>query len=153
MADQMIVIVSGQEFSVPAGTDVEAIRQQLTGTFPDVATASVNKGSKTISGVHYDTIEFQKRAGTKGSDLADALGSVPAERVTRGPVLPAHISALLRGQMAFGEAIGFEDNALQVVIASIGDSTRTRQQSQGEALCHTLDTLDAIAADVLPAGW
>jgi len=66
---EKIVIVSGQEFRVPADTDNEAIRNQLKSNFPDVANATVQKGKREIDGVEYDTIEFVKKAGTKGTDV------------------------------------------------------------------------------------
>jgi hypothetical protein len=65
-APDKIVIVSGQEFRVPADADHEAIRNQLTASFPDVGTATIQKGTRTIDGIRYETIEFVKKAGTKG---------------------------------------------------------------------------------------
>lgn len=62
-----IIIVSGQEFSVPAETDNEAVREQLKQMgFTDVATATLTKGKRLIDGVEIETVEFVKKAGTKG---------------------------------------------------------------------------------------
>lgn len=62
-----IVIVAGQEFSVPASTDNEAIRAQLKSMgFADVASATIKTGKRTVGGVETATVEFVKQAGTKG---------------------------------------------------------------------------------------
>ena len=54
-----IVIVAGQEFSVPADTDNEAIRQQLLAQgFADVEEATIQAGKKTVDDLEYETIEF-----------------------------------------------------------------------------------------------
>ena len=51
-ATTKIVIVAGQEFSVPADTPNEAIRTQLTSMgFADVASATIQTGTRTIDGV------------------------------------------------------------------------------------------------------
>jgi hypothetical protein len=150
MADMKIAIVDGQEFSVPASIDDEALRNQLAATFPSVATASINKGTRRIDGVDYDTREFVKKAGTKGSDLADALASVPPAQLVTGPRVPRQIHALLSGATTFGEAVSLESFDLQTAIA---DTSNVQDRAQGEALCHALDQLAPVAADVLPAGW
>ncbi len=67
-ATDKIIIVSGQEFRVPADTDNEAIRNQLRANFPDVGNATIQTGTKSIDGVEYQTVEFVKKAGTKGTD-------------------------------------------------------------------------------------
>jgi len=68
-ATDKIIIVSGQEFRVPATTDNEAIRTHLKPNFPDVGNATIQTGTRTIDGVAYETIEFVKKAGTKGTDV------------------------------------------------------------------------------------
>lgn len=66
-ATDKIIIVSGQEFRVPADTDNEAIRTQLKANFPDVGNATIQTGKREIDGITYETIEFVKKAGTKGA--------------------------------------------------------------------------------------
>jgi hypothetical protein len=62
-----IVIVDGNRFPVAIETDNEAIRAHLANTYPMVSTATIQKGKETIEGVEYQTIEFVKKVGTKGS--------------------------------------------------------------------------------------
>jgi hypothetical protein len=62
-----IIIVAGSRFSVPFETDNEAVRQQLLAMgFADVASADVRVGNEAGQ----VTVEFVKKAGTKGSDHA-----------------------------------------------------------------------------------
>ena len=115
-----IVIVSGQEFSVPAATDNEAIRQQLSGMgFADVAAATIQKGKRQIDGQEVETIEFVKKAGTKGMDgagLAQLLATVPPTTLpaTRryGPTneQAALLADLSEGDLTFEQAITLADH-------------------------------------------
>lgn len=146
-AEFKIVIVAGQEFSVPGSYDNETIRNYLVGQgFADVAGATIKTGKKTIGDQEYDTVEFIKKAGTKGlgaQDLAELLTTVPATRVLDrqgGPL----IWRLLNGDLTFAEALASDD--LAEALEQIDPST-----SQGGALCRSLDTLTATAAAV--PGW
>lgn len=154
-----IVIVSGQEFSVPADTDNEAIRTQLTGMgFADVASATIQTGKKTVEGVEYQTIEFVKKAGTKGLDgveLAALLARVPA---TAAPALRGLdrdqadlIRRLLAGQLTVGGVLADDGDALLTALRACVE-TASPHYSEGERQCATLDGLGAVAA-AAPCGW
>jgi len=116
-----IVIVSGQEFSVPSETDNEAIRTQLAGMgFTDVASATISKGKRTIEGVEHETVEFVKKAGTKGLDgaeLAELLGSVPRASLDRmsGGLSRAQrllLDRLVTNQLTIDEALADDGAAI-----------------------------------------
>lgn len=137
-----IVIVAGQEFSVPAATDNEAIRQQLLSMgFADVGTAEIKKGKRGDQ----ETVEFIKKAGTKGltgGALAARLAHVP-----RAPVPPAELQArqivgrLLAGQLTCAEAAA-DDAALNALDAL----DRAAANTTGRPLCQRLDELPAVAS-------
>lgn len=82
-----IVIVSGQEFSVPLETDNEAIRKQLAGMgFADVASATIQTGKRQVDGQDVQTIEFVKKAGTPrraAFSEHERSNAVPHARPTR----------------------------------------------------------------------
>jgi hypothetical protein len=148
-----IVIVSGQEFSVPADTDVEAIRSALKGDFPDIATATIQKGTREIAGVTYETVEFVKRAGTKGlgaGDLAQLLRLVPptAPPASNTPSFLAR--QFLAGQLTGQQAV---DGGLPLVaeLDRVDSSYQTRGKE--ETLCKQLDALSPVAAPSAPSGW
>jgi hypothetical protein len=154
-----IVIVSGQEFSVPADTDVEAIRSALKGDFPDIATATIQKGTREIAGVTYETVEFVKRAGTKGlgaGDLAQLLRLVPSQlRQATGPGKPQVLRALLTGQLTASEAVAQVD-ALLAAIAEYGTASWGRAgfaTQEVRACVQLLDTLQPVAAPCAPRSW
>lgn len=147
-----IVIVAGQEFSVPAETDNEQIRQQLVSMgFTDAAGATIQKGTR--EGV--ETIEFVKKAGTKGADgaaLAQLLARVPAAPIaTSGPTRSA--LALLRrleaGALTIGEALANE----AVLMAALADQiNRSPANTEGAKLCARVDTLPAVPC-AAPSSW
>lgn len=148
-----IVIVSGQEFSVPVETDNEAIREHLKGSgFPDVAAATIQTGTKTVEGTTYQTIEFVKKAGTKGLDgaeLAALLSSVPAERLGVHPGIGYDQAALLRklmaGLLTVGQAVGqveLLDDALQTVYDR-------PYQSEENVLCDHASRVPAVPCATL----
>lgn len=156
-----IVIVAGQEFSVPADTDNEAIRQQLTQMgFADVASATIQKGTREIDGVKHETIEFVKKAGTKGLDAAEL-----AELLTRMPPAPLPalviygpsfeqatlLSRLAAGELTFADALALEAQLAPALEAAYDTPPMPRQE--GAALCSTLDGLAPVAADGVSFGW
>ena len=69
-----VVIVEGQQFSVPYATPIEAIRQQLVQMgFANVASAKAVEGTVDVEGQLLPSVEFVKQAGTKGLDTIAAL--------------------------------------------------------------------------------
>jgi hypothetical protein len=142
MSDQAIkiVIVAGNQFSVPRETATEVVRQQLLGMgFADVASAEAKEG-KSADGT--PTLEFVKRAGTKGldgADLADLLRQVPPAPATLASLDAAAVAArLLDEALTWGEALEQDAaGALDIV-------------TEGGRLCTRL-TLPAVAAPV--AAW
>lgn len=156
-----IVIVSGQEFSVPADTDNEAIRTQLTGMgFADVASATIQKGKKTVEGVEYETIEFVKKAGTKGLDPADLAALLtalpPAELPSLAPYGPtAQQSALLldlaEGTLTFAAALDTMVELSGALEACYEQPPVHRKE--GAELCTALDGLSPVAARIGLSGW
>jgi hypothetical protein len=159
-ASTKIVIVSGQEYAVPADTDNEQIRTQLTGMgFADVASAAIQKGKRTVEGQEVETIEFVKKAGTKGLDgreLAQLLGSVPAATLPTirryGPTAPqaALLSDLADGMLTFEQAIGLGTELEQSLDACCEQPPSPSQK--GVTLCRTLDQLIAVPC-VAPVDW
>lgn len=149
-ATTKIVIVSGQEFSVPAETPEPEIRSHLAQTFPDVASAEIKRGTKQIDGVTYQTIEFVKRAGTKGAngaDIAAVLGSILGLRLSPPPTAARHLLDRVRqGQATIAEAL--EGN----VISTIEGLPESTQQIAGGTLCMSVDALPAVAASD-PSAW
>lgn len=155
-----IVIVNGQEFSVPAATDNEAIRQQLAGMgFSDVAAATIQKGTRQVDGQDVETIEFVKKAGTKGLDgpaLADLLGSLtpsalPAAR-HYGPTAAqaALLLQLTEGELTFADALDQEAAIADAIQACYEEPSR--QDKKGAALCYLLDQLVAVPC-AAPVAW
>jgi len=137
-----IVIVSGQEFSVPATATIDELRQHLAPMFPDVTTATPTHGKKTIDGVEYVTIEFVKRAGTKGaSELVPLLATIPALRLSppRSAVLDL-LSRVRNGTCTIAEAL---DADLAASIAALPESSL---RISGATLCAQLDSLSPVAA-------
>jgi hypothetical protein len=103
-----IVIVAGQEFSVPASTDNEAIRTHLASQgFADVASATIQTGKRKVGEQEVPTVEFVKKAGTKGmegSELAGLIARVPAADPPKDPITgPTWEQALLLRQLVTGE--------------------------------------------------
>ena len=154
-----IVIVAGQEFSVPAETDNEAIRTQLTGMgFADVASATIQTGKKTVDGTEYPTVEFIKKAGTKGlsgSDLAALLRQVPQAL----PPAQTQISRsgrellqqLVGESLTYAEALGEQQPLLNEAFRAVRRA-EGQISTEGEQLCASLDGLPAVAA-LAPCAW
>lgn len=159
-ATSKIVIVSGQEFSVPIDTDNEAIRQQLAGMgFADVAAATIQTGKRTVEGQELETIEFVKKAGTKGLDgpaLAALLATLPADAlpppVLCGPTAEqAHLlDQLHNGQLTFAEALDQEETLTAALRACCEQPPSPSQK--GVALCNQLSTLVAVPC-AAPVAW
>jgi hypothetical protein len=155
-----IVIVAGQEFSVPSETDNEAIRSQLAGMgFADVASATIQKGKRKIGEEQCETIEFVKKAGTKGMDgaeLAALLASVPRasapKRPETGPSYQqtALLRRLLAGELPIGEALAHTD--LPAALTACHHVTWSKS-TEGDQLCNRLDLLLPVAAPGTPRGW
>ncbi len=117
--------------------------------FPDVASATVQQGKKKIDGVEYPTIEFVKRAGTKGAtadELLALLAHVPAVRLNAPPGESGNLIALvLSGQATLGQALDSQ------VLARIAALPR-RSHQNGGLLCSRLDDLSPVpVAD--PPAW
>lgn len=155
-ATTKIVIVSGQEFSVPLETDNEAIRAQLASQgFADVASATIQKGKRTIEGQEVETIEFVKKAGTKGLDGAELvalLGKVPPARYAdqRRPEGNELLTRLVNNQLTIAEALAAED-VLDNALAACHEQYSPRK-SKGAQLCEPCDRLPAVAA-AAPCAW
>lgn len=155
-----IVIVSGQEFSVPADTDNEAIRKQLAGMgFADVASATIQTGKRTVEGQDVQTIEFVKKAGTKGLDgaeLAQLLTTLTpatlAPPAMYGPTAEQAelLDQLAEGELTFADALDQQD-ALDRALDACGEQPPTRS-TKGAALCTTLDHLVAQPC-AAPVAW
>lgn len=156
-ASTKIVIVAGQEFSVPADTDNEAIRESLKGGgFPDVAAATIQTGKKTIDGVEYTTVEFVKKAGTKGlggAELAQLLAAVPPSPFEATPGITRAQALLIRrlraGLLTVGEAVAENEAIDQVLVLAQRNEPGA---SEGEQLCARADRAPA-AACATPFGW
>jgi hypothetical protein len=152
-----IVIVAGQEFSVPAETDNEAIRSQLAGMgFADVASATIQKGKRKVGDEELETIEFVKKAGTKGlsgAELAALLVTVPPKGA------PTFERARIEGQqlvqrlaaatLTIGDALAHQE-PLQEALQQVEHHGRVR--TEGEALCAACEHLPAVAVPA-PFGW
>jgi len=144
-----IVIVSGQEFSVPADTDNEQIRQQLASQgFADVAAATITKGTRDIGGQEVETIEFAKKAGTKGLDgpeLAQLLCRVPpAAPPSRRSAGDELLTRLIGGELTIAEALADDGDLIDNALA--GARERAPRQSQGASICAPCDRLPAVPA-------
>ena len=159
-ATTKIVIASGQEFSVPAETDNEAIRQQLAGMgFADVASATIQKGTRDIDGQKVETIEFVKKAGTKGLDgpeLAALLATLPAEPlappIVCGPTAAQTelLMELVNGELTFADVLEQEHDIAAALDACCEQPATPRQK--GVALCNQLSPLVAVPC-AAPVGW
>ena len=154
-----IVIVSGQDFSVPVETDNEAIRQQLVSMgFADVASASIKKGTREVNGETVETVEFEKRAGTKGldgNDLVQVLQALPEVALPRRSVrLPqaarAIIRRLRRGEITLAELADSADIQLVLDRATM---YRPALSEEGRRLCERIRDIPAAAAPSSPLGW
>lgn len=155
-----IVIVAGQEFSVPADTDNEAIRKQLASMgFADVAAATIQTGSREVAGAQVTTVEFVKKAGTKGVrpvDLVDLIAQVQAAPPPRTVVYgPDREQAVLLGQLAQGqltiaEALARVDS-IRDALVTLERPTDYREH-EGSALCRRLSPIAAAAANDV-SGW
>lgn len=153
-----IVIVAGQEFTVPAAASDGDIRQTLVAQgFADVASAEIKKSSR--DGV--PVIEFVKKAGTKGLSgpaLAELLRRTPVAGDARGlpDVAGAARDALRRlagGRYTIGEAL--DEPALGELLQMLADEAEADEGhliTQENTLCDTLDQLPAAAAAV-PCAW
>lgn len=162
-ASTKIVIVAGNRYTVPAETDNEAIRQQLIAMgFADVASAEIKKGTDGEA----ETVEFVKKAGTKGLDaaaLAALLARVPPLPVRSGAAAsagmhPADVQLLRRlatGQLTFEQALEgciLELLAAADMLAGRAFEVEAAARRQGEVLCQRCDSIPAAAAAV-PSGW
>jgi hypothetical protein len=144
-ASSKIVIVAGQRIPVPAGTDNEVIRQQLIGMgFADVANAEIKKGTEGAQ----ETVEFVKKAGTKGlapGDLIARLRQVRPDRLA--PAVDMRlVNRLLAEQLTFEEAVA-EDRAIDAL-----QQISAQAEPKGARLCRALDEL-APVADPTPRAW
>jgi hypothetical protein len=145
-----IIIVEGQRFSVPAETDIETVRQHLLPNFPGIAQASLQKGKETIDGAEVETIEFVKKAGTKGLNLVDSFSTLP-----EAPYQPLHMQMrdahvlhrLTMKQLTIAEALPHA-RLLEQAIATFESHT-----SLGEQLCQRLAVLPADAVRSAVLGW
>jgi hypothetical protein len=150
-ATTKIVIVGGEKFHVSIDADNEAIRRQLLDQgFADVASATIKTGTLTIGEVEHPTIEFVKRAGTKGldgADLAALLGRVPAiGNSTRQPDL---LMRLVSGGLTVAEALVDGAGPIQDALQCDDDEVY-QAHSKGAELCNSIDELPAVAA---PCAW
>ncbi|MBK9711522.1 MAG: hypothetical protein IPO81_09395 [Kouleothrix sp.] len=146
----MIVIVSGQEFSVPTDTSIDDLRAHLSGMFPEVASATVQKGTKAIDGTTYQTIEFVKKAGTKGASGADLLALLAAIPAIRLGLPPAKTAQLLEDVRTGRATI---DWALDADALGALDILLCRNRTQtGETLCSQLDRITPVAG-IAPVAW
>lgn len=158
-ATTKIVIASGQEFSVPIETDNEAIRQQLAGMgFADVAAATIQKGTRDVDGQKVETIEFVKKAGTKGLDgaaLAALIATLEASSIPPirmyGPTASqaSLLAALADGDLTFEQAITHD--GLDAALTACGEQPPS-QAKKGVALCNQLSQLVAVPC-AAPVVW
>jgi len=155
-ATTKIVIVAGQEFGIPVETDNEAIRAQLLAMgFADVAKpAEIKVGTREVDGQTVQTVEFIKKAGTKGlggADLAQLLAELP--RSSLGPLMGITSAQLLGRlfdeQMTVGELLASEGALRHALHESAGGY---RRQSEGAAVCARVDHAPA-APCATPLGW
>lgn len=155
-----IVIVAGQEFSVPASTDNEAIRSHLASQgFADVASATIQKGKRTVGEQTIETVEFVKKAGTKGmngAELAALIGRAPAAPPPKARVVgPTREQAQLLynlrdGVLTIGQALTRLDD-LDGAITSYYRTSPTND-FHGSRLCERL-SLHPTPADTDVHGW
>jgi hypothetical protein len=152
-----IVIVAGQEFTVPATAADNDIRQTLVAQgFADVASAEIKRSKR--DGV--EVMEFVKKAGTKGltgPDLAALLRRTPpaAGDDTLPGVTGTARDALRRltaGRYTIGEAL--HDPAFGELLQLLEETDEASPITTTEEvkLCDTLDRLPAVAA-AAPCAW
>jgi hypothetical protein len=147
-----LVIVAGQEFSVPVDTDNEAIRKQLQQMgFADVANATIQTGKKPDGTA---TIEFVKKAGTKGVDihaLTVTLAHVPAAPVTKSQSAAVIASRFAEGDVTWGEAVSDDlDRDMQEYANQQAESDEGCGRpvaAKGVQVCERLD-LPAVATAI-----
>lgn len=147
-----IVIVSGQEFSVPAESTVDELRAHLASMFPDVASATVQKGTKKLDGVTYETIEFVKKAGTKGASLSAQLAALLDEPLPiriggAESATAARLAQLRGGQLTIDEALNERLTAALKALPRQDGKTKN-----GGTLCSLLDALSPVAG-ATPSDW
>jgi hypothetical protein len=138
-----IVIVAGQEFSVPATTSNGAIREQLKQMgFADVANATIQTGTK--DGI--PTVEFVKKAGTKGLDPTRLVAALARARHTPVPAVSAEMVMwrFVAGDVTWGEAVADAlDRYVQEYANTCADATEgcggSRIQAKGVQVCARLD--------------
>lgn len=146
-----IVLVEGEQWSVPYDTPTDQVRENLAATFPGIRTATVRKGTTTIEGIVYETIEFTKQAGTKGQGGHPPHPLLPLLQLRRrsAGTVPNHAHARMvrRGLLSFEVAL-----ALPLFPPT---PPRSPALMTGMRLCQRLETLSAVAAGPgLPVpGW
>ena len=157
VAMHKIVIVAGQEFSVAATTDNQAIREHLRQNFPDVASAEIKVGKRTVDGREVQTVEFVKKAGTKGlqsTDLAALLGTLPLITVASVRRPRSLLACIADRQLTYGEATE-RDTIIQLVdalrdAAELGPTvSRAASSTKETRLCLAIDHLPAVAIGLL----
>jgi hypothetical protein len=125
------------------------LRTHLAQTFPDVASATVQKGTKKIDGVSYDTIEFVKKAGTKGAlatDLSSLLAELPAIRIGTPPQATTDlVRAVHTAQITIDAALA------QGALTAIQAMPRQDASQKGGVLCSLLDAISPVPADDVSA--
>jgi len=156
-----IVIVAGQEFSVSAETDNETIRQQLVSMgFADVATAKIEEGKRTAGEQELITVEFVKKAGTKGlsgAELAALLREVPRASVATATTRLAPAQRRVLHDLASGAYTFASAAAAAAEIEAALDAAEAEMYHQpsheGAQLCSRVEPLSAAAAPSCPSGW
>lgn len=153
VAPYKLVIVAGQEWSVPTNTPNDEIKQQLSAMgFTDVANSKVKPGTREVNGVEIPTVEFVKEGGTKGlggKQLLALLSTVP-----RAPLQAERLTAEQRQllQALQNETLTIEQAwqgrfALNKLFGTIIRSEMHPNQ-EGDRLCARIAVLDAVPADV-----
>lgn len=150
LADERIVTVSGQEFRVPRTVAIDAIRTHLAGTFPEVAAATAEEGTKEIDGVTYQTVTFVKKSGTKGAIDGKVLAATLARLPTIPmPVIRPDVAALLQrleaGNMAVDIALDCAVDEVLMGIAPLLPNYPVTTTTDGERLCQRIATCPAVA--------
>lgn len=148
---ERIIIVSGQEFRVPLATPLADVRAHLAQTFPDVASATEQKGKKKIDGVEYETVEFIKKAGTKGLEFAAVVAALADLAPLPVPQILSHaelerIIELRAGNMTFAEA-------LELDVIALVSALSQPQSMNGVTLCNQLDNITPVAHAARSFGW
>lgn len=151
-----IAIVSGKEFQVALEIDNETIRQHLAKDFPDVASATIKTGSRKIGDQTYETVEFVKKAGTKGMDgaeLGDVLRRVPRKDIDTRPATPDMdlVRRLCHGGMTIAEVHATRDDLFAALYNAI--ETPSSGSKEGERLCSKLESIPAVAVERVRCAW